>query len=82
MSPLMQNVLAFVVFAFIAAILNAIVSPGYMEGPYAEGVGQAAGSWGLAYLITWAKKINRTSWLFGVSMGVLVLSIYIQPILM
>jgi len=75
----MQNTLAFVVFAFIAANLNAIVYPGYMEGPYAEGVGQAAASWGLAYLITWAKKINRTSWLFGISMGVLVLLIYIQP---
>lgn len=82
MSPLMKNALAFVVFAIIAAILNAIVFPGPLEQPYAEGVGKAVACWGLAYLITWATKRNRSTWLFGVSMLILIFMLFVQPGLM
>jgi hypothetical protein len=82
MSPLIKNVLAFVVFAIIAAILNAIVFPGPLESPYAEGVGKAAACWGLAYLITWATKKNRSAWLFGVSLLILIFVLFVQPSLM
>ncbi|MBI1495551.1 hypothetical protein [Halocynthiibacter styelae] len=78
----MKNSLAFVVFAIIAAILNAIVFPGPLESPYAEGVGKAVACWGIAFLITWAAKKNRSAWLFGVSMFILIFMIFIQPVLM
>ena len=82
MTSLMKNSLAFVVFAIIAAILNAIVFPGPLESPYAEGVGKAAACWGIAYLITWAAKKNRSAWLFGVSMFILIFMLFVQPGLM
>jgi len=82
MTSLMKNSLAFVVFAIIAAILNAIVFPGPLESPYAEGVGKAVACWGIAYLITWAAKKNRSAWLFGVSMFILIFMLFVQPGLM
>jgi len=82
MSPLMKNALAFVGFAITAAILNAVVFPGPLEVPYAEGVGKAVACWGLAYLITWPAKNNRSAWLFGVSMFILILMLFVQPSLM
>lgn len=77
MPPLMKNALAFVVFAIIAAIMNAIVFLGPLESPYAEGVGKSVACWGLAYLITWATKINRSAWLFGVSMLILIFELFV-----
>ncbi len=82
MPSLMKNTLAFVVFAVVAAILNAIVFPGPLESPYAEGVGKAAACWGIAYLITRPAKKNRSAWLFGISMLILIFAIFVQPILM
>ena len=82
MPILVKNSLAFVAFAVIAAILNAIVFPGPLESPYAEGVGKAVACWGLAYLVTWAAKKNRSTWLFGVSMLILVFMLFVQPGLM
>jgi NADH:ubiquinone oxidoreductase subunit 3 (subunit A) len=78
----MKKSLAFVVFAIIAAILNAIVFPGPLESPYAEGVGKAVACWGIAYLITWAVKKNRSAWVFGVSMFILIFMLFVQPGLM
>ncbi len=82
MTPLMKNSLAFVVFAIIAAILNAIAFPGVLGDSYAEGVGKAVPCWGLAYLITWTTRRNRSTWLFGVSLLTLVFVLFVQPILM
>jgi hypothetical protein len=79
MPILVKNSLAFVAFAVIAAILNAIVFPGPLESPYAEGVGTAVGCWGIAYLVTWSAKKDRSTWLFGVSMIVLVFMVFVQP---
>jgi hypothetical protein len=82
MTVLVKNSLAFLVFAIIAAILNAIVFPGPLESPYAEGVGKALAAWGTAYLITWSVRRNRSAWLFGVSIVVLVFVLFVQPSLM
>jgi hypothetical protein len=82
MPLLAKNSLTFVAFAAIAAILNAIVFPGPLEGPYAEGVGKAVACWGVAYLVTWAAKKNRSAWLFGVSILILVFMLFVQPSLM
>lgn len=82
MNPLIKNSLSFVVFAIIAAILNAVVFPGPLESPYAEGVGKAVGCWGIAYLITWAVRRKRSTWLFGVSISVLFFVLFVQPSLM
>lgn len=82
MPPLMKNGLAFVAFAIMAAILNAIVFPGPLEDPYAQGVGKAVACWGFAYLITWATRRNRSTWLFGVSMLILIFVLFVQPSLM
>lgn len=80
MTDLLKNSLTFVAFAVIAAILNAIVFSGPLESPYAEGVGKAVACWGLAYLITWAVRRNRSAWLFGVSVSVLILGLFVLPI--
>jgi hypothetical protein len=82
MTVLKKNSLAFVAFASIAAVLNAIVFPGPLESPYAEGVGKAVACWGLAYLVTWATKKNRSAWLFGVSISIFVFVLFVQPGLM
>ena len=82
MPLLAKNSLAFVAFAVISAILNAIVFPGPLESPYAEGVGKAVACWGLAYLFTWAAKKNRSAWLFCVSMFILLFMLFVQPGLM
>jgi hypothetical protein len=79
MTALVKNSLAFLVFAIIAAILNAIVFPGPLESPYAEGVGKAVAAWGIAYLITWLVRRNSSAWLFGVSIVVLIFVLFVQP---
>lgn len=79
MSPFVKNALAFIVFAIIAAVLNAIVFPGPLESPYAEGVGKAVACWGVAYLVTWTTKENRSTRLFGVSMIILIFMLFVQP---
>jgi hypothetical protein len=82
MTDLKKNSLAFVAFATIAAILNSVVFPEPLESPYAEGVGKAVACWGLAYLVTLATKRNRSAWLFGVSMLILIFMLFVQPSLM
>lgn len=79
MPPLVKSALVFVVFAVVAAILNAIFFPGPLGSPYAEGVGKAVACWCLAYLITWTAHKNRSTWLFGVSILILIFALFIQP---
>lgn len=76
-----KNIFYFLAFAAIAAILNAIMFPGYMEGPYAEGVGKALVCWGIGYIFTYSVKNRRSEWLFGSSVIILVFFLVIQPAL-
>jgi len=85
-AALMKNILAFVGFATIFLILNALLFWDNREifgrgwdARVAEEVGKAGGVWALAYVMTWSARRNRHKWIFGVSILILFLLIFLQP---